>query len=65
MIWYASDSNSHLLLAVHAPNIVILWNTQSGTKIWRVVYDQERQREADTFLQLIQDPFSHQRAIGR
>ncbi len=63
MIWYLSDNNSQLLLVIHSPNIVALWNTQTGTKIWRVVYDHERQRDAETFLQIIQDPFNHQRAI--
>ncbi len=63
MIWYASDNNPQLLLVIHSPNIVTLWNTQNGTKIWRIVYDQERQRDAETFLQIIQDPFNHQRVI--
>ncbi|CAF4294309.1 unnamed protein product, partial [Rotaria magnacalcarata] len=44
MLWYACDNNPQLLLVVHSPNIVILWNTQTGTKIWRIVYDQERQK---------------------
>ncbi len=63
MIWYLSDNNPQLLLVIHSPNIVILWNTQTGTKIWRIVYDHERQREAEIFSQIIQDPFNHQRAI--
>jgi len=63
MLWYLSDNNPHLLLVIHSPNILTLWNTQTGTKIWRVVYDHERQRDAETFLQIIQDPFNHQRAI--
>ena len=65
MIWYSSDTSVQFLLVIHTPNIVTLWNTQSGVKIWRVVYDYERQREPETFLQLIQDPFNHQRAICR
>jgi hypothetical protein len=63
MIWYLSDNNSQLLLVIHSPNTVILWNTQTGTKIWRIVYDHERQRDTESFLQIIQDPFNHQRAI--
>ncbi|UJR35929.1 hypothetical protein I4U23_028670 [Adineta vaga] len=63
MIWYSTDTNPQLLLVIHSPNIVILWNTQTGTKIWRVAYDQERQRETESFLQIIQDPFNHQRTI--
>ncbi|CAF3727570.1 unnamed protein product [Adineta steineri] len=63
MIWYLSDSNSQLLIVIHSPNIVTLWNTQTGTKLWRIVYDHERQRETEAFLQIIQDPFNHQRAI--
>jgi hypothetical protein len=63
MIWYLSDNNSQLLLVIHSPNTVILWNTQTGTKIWRIVYDHERQRDTEAFLQIIQDPFNHQRAI--
>ncbi|CAF3780097.1 unnamed protein product [Rotaria magnacalcarata] len=63
MLWYACDNNPQLLLVVHSPNIVILWNTQTGTKIWRIVYDQERQKDVETFQQIIQDPFNHQRAI--
>jgi hypothetical protein len=65
MIWYLSDNNSQLLLVIHSPNIITLWNTQTGTKVWRVVYDQERQRDTEAFLQIIQDPFNHQRAIGK
>ncbi|CAF2904464.1 unnamed protein product [Rotaria sp. Silwood2] len=63
MIWYLSDNNPQLLLVIHSPNIVTLWNTQTGTKIWRIVYDHERQRDTESFLQIIQDPFNHQRAI--
>ena len=63
MMWYSSDTSLQFLLVVHTPNIVTLWNTQSGAKIWRIVYDYERQREPETFLQIIQDPFNHQRAI--
>ena len=63
MIWYSTDNNPQFLLVIHSPNIVTLWNTQTGTKIWRVVYDHERQREPEAFLEIIQDPFSHQRAI--
>lgn len=63
MLWYVSDNNLQLLLVVHSPNIVILWNTQTGTKIWRIAYDSERQRDAEIFSQISQDPFNHQRAI--
>ncbi|CAF0830559.1 unnamed protein product [Adineta ricciae] len=63
MLWYSTDSNPQLLLVVYSPNIVTLWNTQTGAKIWRVVYDQERQRETESYLQIIQDPFNHQRII--
>lgn len=63
MLWYLSDNNPQLLLVIHSPNIVTLWNTQTGTKIWRIVYDHERQRDTEAFLQIIQDPFNHQRAI--
>jgi hypothetical protein len=61
MIWYLCDNNLQLLLVIHSPNIVTLWNTQTGTKLWRIVYD--HQRDTETFLQIIQDPFNHQRAI--
>lgn len=63
MIWYSSESSPQLLLVVHSPNVVILWNAQTGTKIWRVTYEHERQRETETFSQIVQDPFNHQRAI--
>ena len=63
MLWYSADNNPQLLLVVYSPNIVTLWNTQTGAKIWRVVYDQERQRETESYLQIIQDPFNHQRVI--
>lgn len=63
MIWYSSDNNPHLLLVLHSPNIVTLWNTQTGTKVWRVVYDQERQRDVDTCSLIVQDPFNHKKAI--
>jgi hypothetical protein len=64
MLWYTSDSHVRLLLVIYTPNILTLWNTQTGTKIWQLAYDYERQRDADLFLQIIQDPFNHQRAIG-
>lgn len=63
MIWYSSENNPQLLAVIHSPNIVNLWNTQTGTKIWRVVYDYERQRETESFSQIIQDPFCHSRVI--
>ncbi|CAF0755920.1 unnamed protein product [Rotaria sordida] len=63
MIWYLTDDNSQLLLVIYSPNIVTLWNAQTGTKIWRIIYDHERQRDTESFLQIIQDPFNHQRAI--
>ena len=63
MVWYSSDNSPQLLLVIHSPNIITLWNTQTGGKIWRVVYDHERQRDTEAFSQLIQDPFNHQRAI--
>lgn len=63
MIWYSTDNNSSLLLVIHSPNIVALWNTQTGTKVWRLVYENERQRDIENFVQIIQDPFNHQRAI--
>lgn len=62
-IWYSSENNPHLLLVIYSPNIVTLWNCQTGTKIWRVVYENDRQRDVDSFLQIIQDPFQYQRAI--
>ena len=63
MIWYLSENNPHLLLVLYLPNIVTLWNTENGTKIWRIVYDHERQKDTETYLQIIQDPFNHQRAV--
>jgi len=63
MLWYLSDNNPQLLLVIHSPNILTLWNTQTGIKLWRIVYDHERQRDIETFLQIIQDPFNHQKAI--
>ena len=63
MSWYLSDTNLLLLMIIHSPNIVTLWNAQKGTKIWRVVFDNDRSKDTETLLQIIQDPFNHKRAI--
>lgn len=63
MSWYVSDNNLQLLLVVHSPNIVILWNAQTATKVWRIAYENERQRDAEIFSQISLDPFNPQRAI--
>jgi len=63
MIWYSSEVNPQLLLVIHSPNIVNLWNTQTGAKIWRIAYEYERQREPEMFSHIIQDPFCHSRVI--
>ena len=34
------QKTSHLLLAVHPPNHLVLWNSLTGAKVWRVSYNE-------------------------
>lgn len=33
-----SDSSHHLLLALYSPGILVLWNADNGTKMWKKAY---------------------------
>uniref|UniRef100_A0A5F9D790 WD repeat domain 11 n=1 Tax=Oryctolagus cuniculus TaxID=9986 RepID=A0A5F9D790_RABIT len=44
------DASRDLLLAVHPPNYIVLWNADTGTKLWRKSY-------ADNILSFSFDPF--------
>lgn len=50
--WAAAASTSHssLLLALHPPNHLVMWDTEAGTKVWKKSY-------ADTLLGMHLDPF--------
>ena len=60
LVWLDSriDKSSHLLLAIHPPNQLVLWNSQAGTKQWKAFYD-------ETLLGLDLDPFSCHRLMFR
>jgi len=50
------EKSSHLLLCVHPPNHLILWNALTGLKVWKRSYD-------DPILGLDLDPFSCSRLM--
>ena len=37
----AIEDTGHLLLALHPPNILVLWDTYTGKQIWKKVYANE------------------------
>lgn len=52
MEWfYGRDLCQHLLVALHPPYSVIVWNTESGTKLWKKSY-------TESLLSFAFDPFS-------
>ncbi|MEE6486633.1 hypothetical protein FKM82_014655 [Ascaphus truei] len=39
MQWlWSQDASRDLLLAVHPPNLIVLWNADTGTKLWKKSY---------------------------
>ena len=34
------EKTGHLLLAIHPPNHLVLWNTNTGLKVWKVSYNE-------------------------
>jgi len=52
------EAASDLLLAVHPPNHVILWNTATGVKVWKKQY-------SETILGFDLDPFDRNKLIFR
>ncbi|XP_048448926.1 WD repeat-containing protein 11-like [Rhincodon typus] len=51
MEWlWNQDASRDLLLAVHPPNYIVLWNADTGTKLWRKSY-------AENILSFSFDPF--------
>jgi len=39
MQWLNYQDASHdLLLVLHSPNVLVLWNADTGTSLWRKVY---------------------------
>lgn len=51
MDWLWNQDASHdLLLAVHPPNYIVLWNGDTGTKLWKKSY-------AENILSFSFDPF--------
>lgn len=44
------DASRDLLLAVHPPNYIVLWNGDTGTKLWKKSY-------AENILSFSFDPF--------
>lgn len=47
----AIEDTGHLLLALHPPNILVLWDTYSGKQIWKKIYTNE------TLISFDFDPF--------
>jgi hypothetical protein len=58
--WLAGPAHGDpaLLLALHPPNHLVLWNMDSGTKVWKKSYD-------DTLLGIDLDPFTAGSALLR
>ena len=52
------EKTDHLLLAVHPPNHAVLWNTQTGARVWKKSYP-------ETILGFDFDPFDHQKIVFR
>ena len=52
------ERTGRLLLAVHPPNHLVLWNTQTGTKVWKHSYN-------ETLYGLDVDPFNPFRIMFR
>lgn len=51
MDWLWNQDASHdLLLAIHPPNYIVLWNGDTGTKLWKKSY-------AENILSFSFDPF--------
>ncbi|XP_061491804.1 WD repeat-containing protein 11 isoform X2 [Rhineura floridana] len=51
MQWlWSQDASRDLLLAVHPPNYIVLWNADTGTKLWKKSY-------AENILSFSFDPF--------
>ncbi|XP_043912007.1 WD repeat-containing protein 11 [Protopterus annectens] len=51
MAWlWNQDASRDLLLAVHPPNYIVLWNADTGTKLWKKSY-------AENILSFSFDPF--------
>lgn len=51
MQWlWNQDASRDLLLAVHPPNYIVLWNADTGTKLWKKSY-------AENILSFSFDPF--------
>ncbi|KAF6112263.1 WD repeat domain 11 [Phyllostomus discolor] len=47
---WSQDASRDLLLAIHPPNYIVLWNADTGTKLWKKSY-------ADNILSFSFDPF--------
>ena len=55
MSWvYHVDGCGHLLLALHPPGSLVLWDTDSGNRLWRKSYGEQ-------VLSLDLDPFDPRR----
>lgn len=51
MQWlWNQDASRDLLLAIHPPNYIVLWNADTGTKLWKKSY-------AENILSFSFDPF--------
>lgn len=45
------DASQDLLLVLHPPACLILWNAESGTKLWKKTY-------GETLYKFVIDPFN-------
>lgn len=58
MEWLTGHDVSHdLLLVLYQPNLMILWNADTGIKLWKKVF-------TDPILQMTIDPFKNSNMTG-
>ena len=56
------ENSGHLLLSLHWPNCLVLWDTAKGTKIWRHAVGN---LQSQVFLGFDTDPFDAHRLVLR
>ena len=53
-----SDTPSNLLLVLHAQGQMVLWNTETGLRMWRKTFN-------ETLISFALDPFDPQKMAGK